>query len=369
MSLSFIPKNRKPTNVSSGGSWIPKRESRPQEDKPAAPTDRFLPDLKAPDLQPKVPGEAKTETAPLSLDSLNWAQQAALDKLPPIAANALHHVWDVVGANSARAQLLELLEKETLPKTDQGQTVAESLQKLTTSSRGYGIDPEALTRQSVALLAQPARFTNQGINTYTCGAANLQYELTENPARLARFIEDITDQDGAMTLPGGETFVRPEGAEQEDNSGRNSLNRLIQSTLMNYAGSSRGPYNPSTDTFADGEHGLKILEVARTAALLDGEPKVVVHHNGGSSKEFHRIMKSSKPDETFQVGVSWNDQDHLLVFTGQKDGQANFFNAQDSTTGSMAMDDFLYKTQFAVFSADKIEGAELPEDSIYRPGT
>ena len=363
MPITFIPKNRIP---SGGAGWLPKREDSPKQEQPSAPNDSFLPTLKKPDETTKVP-EAKAETAALSLNSLTLAQQAALDKLPPVAAGALHHVWDVLGADSARAQLLELLEKETLTQTDEGQSVAESLQKMTATSRGQGIDAESLTRQSVALLAQPTQFTNQGINTYTCGAANLQFEMAENPARLARFIEDITDGDGKMTFAHGETFTRPQGAELEDNSGRNSLNRILQSTLMNFAGSERGPYDPSTDTFADGEHGLKMLEVARTAALLEGEPKVIVHHNSDSSKEFHRIMKSTQPGETFQVGVSWNDQDHLLVFTGQENGEAHFFNAQDSTTGSMPMEKFLFKTQFAVFGADKIEGADLPEDSVFRP--
>ena len=364
MPITFIPKNRIP---SGGAGWLPKREDNPKNEQPSAPNDSFLPTLKKPEEPTRANGETRAETATLSLSSLNAAQQAALDQLPPVVAGALHHVWDVLGADSARAQLLELLEKNTLTQADQGQTVAESLQKMTAKPRGQGIDAESLTRQSVALLAQPNQFTNQGINTYTCGAANLQFEMAENPARLARFIEDITDGDGQMTFAQGETFVRPQGAELEDNSGRNSLNRIVQSTLMNFAGSARGPYDPSTDTFADGEHGLKMLEVARTAALLEGEPKVIVHHNSDSSKEFHRIMKSTEPGETFQVGVSWNDQDHLLVFTGQENGDAHFFNAQDSTTGSMPMEKFLFKTQFAVFGADKIEGADLPQDSVFRP--
>jgi hypothetical protein len=367
MSISFIPKHAKSTRTSGGGSWVPKSKLPQQEDAPSAPKDKFLPTLKPVTevAKPKQP-----EVAKLSLDSLTSAQQTALEALPGPAANALHRVWDVADRESSRAQILQLLENGTMAQEDQGQTVAQSLAKLTDSRRGSGIDPETLTRQSIALLAEPDKTTHQGINTYTCGAASLQYEMSQKrPALLARFIEDVTDQDASMTFPEGEVFQRPAGSEHDDNSGRTSLNRLLQGTLMAYTGAARGAYDPSTDTFGGkkDEYGLKIIEVAKTAALLDGEKKLVVHHNSDSSKEFHRIMKSSKPDDNFQVGLSWNDQDHLVVFTGLEDGQATFFNAQDTSTDSMPIDDFLFKTQFAILPADRVDTDKLPEDSVFDP--
>ncbi|MFA5508864.1 MAG: hypothetical protein WC423_25790 [Vulcanimicrobiota bacterium] len=368
MTLSFIPKNRKPPGTTPGGSWIPKAKPQPQPESVnhPAPRDGFIPTTLKPVTEaPKA--EPSREAAQLSLDSLQGARKAALDSLPPAVAEAVRHLWDVVGVDGSREHLLKLLEADTLAQQDQGQSVAESLRKLTDKPRGDGIDGESLTRQSIALLAEPSQFTHQGVNTYTCGAANLQYEMSEKPALLARFIEDVSDQDRRMEFPGEQVFIRPEKAELEDASGRSSLNRILQSTLMNFAGSQRGPYDPATDTFANGGHGLKILEVARTAALLDGTPKVVVHHNSDSHQEFQRIMKAAQPGETFQVGVSWNGQDHLLVYTGNHEGQAHYFNAQDAGTGHMPIDDFLFKTQFAVFPRSKIEGVKLPEDSVYYP--
>lgn len=335
------------------------------------PSDKFLPTLKPlPQGERVSPTPSTEQVARLSLDSLTSAQQSAMQALPGPAAAALRAVWDVADGESSRAQILKLLESQTMGQANQGQTVAQSLAELSSTPRGSGIDPESLTHQSIALLADPESSTYQGLNTYTCGAASLQYEMSyKNPALLARIIEDVTDQDGTMSLGEGELLQRPPGVEHPDNSGRNSLNRVLQSTLMAYTGRKRGAYDPATDSFGgkEDDQGLKIIEVARTAELLDGEKKIVVHHNSDSSQEFHRIMKSSKPDDNFQVGLSWNKNDHLVVFTGLEDGQATFFNAQDSTTGSMPIDDFLYKTQFAILPADRVDTDKLPEHSVFHP--
>jgi hypothetical protein len=365
MSISFIPKNAKPSRTP-GGGWIPKSKL-PQQESTPAPKDRFLPTL-GPVAEVAKP--AGPEVAKLSLDSLTSAQQTAMESLPGPASSALKIVWDVVAREDSKAQILQLLEKGTLAQADQGQTVAQSLAELTASSRGSGIDPESLTRQSVALLADADSEVYQGLNTYTCGAAGLQFEMSQKkPAFLARLIEDVTDQDGRMALGDGEVLQRPGGSEYPDNSGRNSLNRLFQSTLMAYTGAARGAYDPATDTFggkAD-DYGLKIIEVARTAELLDGEKKVAIYHGGETSQEVHKIMKASGPSENFQVGLSWNDQDHLVVFKGLKDGQASFFDPQDSTVNSMPIDDFLYKMQVAILPADRVDAEKFPENTIFFP--
>ena len=364
MNISFMPKIK--PSAPQRNSFLPKKPPASREPKPApVAKDKFIPRLEA--LEPSAPVAAPvTEpSAPrLSLDSLNSAQNAALAALPAPAAAALRNVWNVVDSSAdSKQQLLELLEEGTLAASDQEQSVAERLRSLTSRERAPGFDGQSLTMQTIALLAEPDEFTTQG-NRFTCGAANLQCQLAENPALLSKAIDELSDPEGSLELSPGILLSRPFGTQADDGSGRNEVNRLLQGSLMKLASAS-GDYDGSIDRFADGSTGLKPLEIAKATSLLKGKEQGVLLHNGDTYKVFHQLVKDTPEGESFQVGASWEGQDHMLLYLGQEEGKAKFFDAQSSDTLELPMADFLFKCQFAILPKERLQGIQVPEDCLY----
>jgi hypothetical protein len=321
-------------------------------------------ELDQPNIATKTPAE---KVVSLSLSNLSSAQSVAMAMLPAPAAASLQEVWSVLdGAEDSRAQLLDLLGQGTLGQKDGDLTVAEHLHSLTEKPRASGFSGTVLTKQTIALLAEPEKSVFQGEKRYTCGAANMQHQLSESPALLARIVDELSDPEGSLEAVPGVELERPIHAEADDGSGRNSINRLLQGALMNVAaGESNGPYDALTDRFANGEAALESRQIAQVTADLTGHDQTVVLHDSGTSKEFHRLFKSLPKDQTFQVGAYWEEQDHMLLCLGQEDGQVEFFNPQTSKTDSMPVDDFLFKTQLAIFPAQFLDGFEFPEDAAY----
>lgn len=365
MNISFMPKTK--PNAPQRSSFLPKKPPLSAEPKPApVANDRFIPRLETVEPSSRVALPVSEPSAPkLSLDSLNSAQNAALAALPAPAAAALRNVWNVVDSSTdSKQQLLELLEQGTLAASDQEQSVVERMQSLTSRERAPGFDGQALTLQTIALLAEPETFTFQGEKRFTCGAANLQCQLAENPALLSKVIDELSDPEGSVEVSPGTLLSRPFGTQADDGSGRNEVNRLLQGSLMKLASAS-GDYDASIDRFADGATGLKPLEIAKATSLLKGKEQGVLLHNSDSYKVFHQLVKGTPKGETFQVGASWEGQDHMLLYLGQEEGKAQFFNAQSSKTLEMPMDDFLFKCQFAILPSERLQGLQVPEDCLY----
>lgn len=383
MALSFIPKNPVKTKPPSGSGFLPFKPAQPESRSPQpSRPDQFSPSEAFVPSSDQVSAGQTSHHAQLSLDNLNQAQQIALGALPPAAAVALRQVWDAVEDRSSKEKVLTLLSEGTLAAQEDGRTVAESLANLSRTPRADGFDPSILTRQAVNLLAAPESSVYQGLNTYTCGAANMQFQLAEDrPARLSQMIDSLTSPTGTFTLPNGAVLSRPESVEVADKSGRDELNRLLQGTFMAYAG--EGKYDPLSDTFsrpADNDEasrirrslglerstnqGLGIEKIAAASAILEGAPKSLVSHRSETHQEFRRLLTSLPEGQEMQVGVSWNAQDHMLVYLGGDQEKARYFNPQDAATGEMEMGAFLRKVQYGIFPSAMLEGAQLPEGQV-----
>lgn len=329
---------------------LPSREPQPVEN---GPVDQ------APEPRPAKPQ--------YSLSSLNAAQKAASAALPATAAVALNQVWGAMeGQTVSQGHLLGLLESGTLGQTFEGRTVVESLGELTTESRAQGMDGAVITRETVAMLADPNEYVAQG-KVRTCGATNIQRQLASEPARYAYLVEDLTEADGATR----DGLARNDSSLAYDDSDRNLTNRLVQGALMSAAGGpAHGQYNGETDRFADGGAGLQLLEVASLTGHLEGNRQGVVIHNTPSTYALREMISEMPEGETFQAAVSWNGVDHLLLVTGHNEGEIQYYNPDqfDQRTGSMPMHEFLFKTQAVILEQDQIEGLKLPQEAeVYWP--
>lgn len=368
--ISFSLKPQTPRATGSN-TFFPGPKTSPKKEETAKPSDSFLPggvwerETKPQDI---APVKAPVEKVPsLSLDSLSSAQSAALAALPAAPAAALREVWSVLdGKSGLQNQFLKLLENGTLAKSDGQKTVVEGLQNLSAEERVSGVSGSYVTEQTVAMLAEPEKNIQQGKNS-TCGAAVAQYQMTTNPTLFVEAVDQLTDREGIFNLNGA-TFQRLPGFEVDDRSGRERVNRIIQDAFMQAAGGpAHGTYDALADTFSDGTRGLKTLEIAKLAANIEGTEQALVLHDGETSKVFRELFFQLPPGRATQIGAYWNQQDHMLVYRGQEDGTASFFNPQTQGMESIPVDKFLFKTQFAVFPADLVRPrvGDLPGDAVY----
>lgn len=384
--MSFI--NFKPKSKPSSGkiSFLPGKKEKPKAEKPPASDISFLPgdNFKPTEQAQRVESTKPAEPTP-SLDTLSTAQSAALAALPAPAAAALNSVWSSLAGNpQSQKHMLKLLEQGSLGLKSGDSTVVERLDELN-DRRGDGYNTKYLTQQTVSLMAAPESVVSQGKYS-TCAAANLQYQIALEPPLLTDVVEGLTDEQGRATLPSGAVLTRIPNSQHEDPSGRSLINRLLQNTLMTDLGEEKGTYEISTDTFQkEGEepqiqfnprngtftevvvNGLKVLEIAKGAANVEGEAKAVVTHDSETHETFVKLFKSASTKSPMHVGASWEDQDHMLLYLGEKDGEAQIFNPQDKGLDTIEMDKLLFKAQFAIFSADHVEpvAKDLPEDAVY----
>lgn len=366
----FRPQPVKTTPPPSASDLFKPQPSSPQP-KTDSPSDWFR-------ATPAVEPASVPQPPPASLETvtLNSAQQAVVAALPgPLGAAFAHVFAGLESLPQAQSQMLGLLEQGKLTQ-DQGQgSVVERLQQLTTEERAPGVDGWQLTQQSIALLANPDQGVFQGMRS-TCGAANVQRQLAEQPAVMMELVENLSDRQGVAQLPTGARFERVPNSAAEDGSGRDLLNRILQSSLMAVAGAQRGPYDFATGCFGDDPvPGLKPLEMAVLTAATSGKDQVVVIHDGQSTRQLREILGQLPAGTSVQCGLSWrgmdgtspNSRDHMLLLTGLEEGTVRFFDPESQAQGQMPLHDFLFKTQFILLPHELVEGRDIPEDNLYRP--
>jgi hypothetical protein len=336
---------------------------------PTAPTRLFGPRPSVSSSIPsfRAPAAASTDEVQLSPSapqstvinsSPQVAQQLALPAVPGPLAAAFRHVWDAL-PEETRPQLVQLLDRGTLNDTFEGKNTLEHLRDLTGEKRASGLDGSLLTQQVVSTLVDPDTQIHQGETTYTCGATNLQRQLSHFPAKFTAIIEGLTDTQGKAGV-----LTRAEGSEEADKSGRNLLNRVFQGALMKLADEG---YDPRTDALSDGSNGLRGPHLSEITTQLLGEPYSIVAHNG---KTHHEFVKAFDQAENIQVAVSWKDSkgrdsDHLLLYLGRDGDQARYFDPATAQAGQMPVDKLLFKTQMAVFPHRLVATTQWPPEDVY----
>lgn len=353
----------------------PLRQPKPAESEP-----KDAVTLTASSEKPETSPSAAAPTTPpaverLSLDSLNGAQSAALNGLPAPAAAALREVWDIIGEQASSQQaVLGLLETGTLGQSNEKGTVVEQIQELS-RNRHPAVDPAALTTQTVEFLAAPEKNSYQG-NRETCAATNLQYQLASEPLKILPVVDGLTSTHGQAEVSEGKPLYRADGSLQDDGSGRNLLNRVLQGAFMNRAGSPVfGNYNGATDRFASGDYALKPLQLGDITGEFAGTEHGVVYHDSQSAPALRKLIAEAPADFNFQMGLNWEgangkERPHMLLFKGSDGKEITYFDPSFEGGKIRTADQgtFLYKTQFALLPKSVIESMELPERAqVYWP--
>lgn len=310
------------------------------------------------------PANTSVENA-LTLSSLSAAQTAAIAALPPGANAAFVTLWNALeSSRQSKQSLLTLLDRGALSAEGEQPSAVEHLRDLAEKPRASGLDGPELAKQALNILDQPDETVYQG-NRFTCAVANIERQIADQPAAFARLVEGLSSREGKATLPSGEMLERAEGSVAEDGSGRNDVDRLVQGALMNLA-SGKGRYIPEQDRFEnDPDPGLKPMEIARVTAAVEGKDQVVVVHDGETHAEFERLVRTHGAHDSFQLGVSWNGADHMLLLQKVEGDVAHFFNPQTQSSDTMPVSQILFKSQMAIFENQQVDPTALPEDAQY----
>ena len=353
----------------------PLRQSKPPESEPKETFVQSEVSQKTDKSAINTPELVAPAVEKLSLDALNGAQSAALSALPAPAAAALREVWDVVdGRTTSQKAVLTLLEAGTLARSNEKGSVAEQLQGLS-RNRHPEVDSSALTSQTVEYLASPETNSYQG-NRETCAATNLQYQLASEPLKILPVIDGLTGPHGQAEVSDGKPLKTAHGSLQDDGSGRNLLNRVLQGAFMNRAGSPVfGDYDGATDRFASGDYALKPLQLGDLTGEFAEKEHGVIYHDSHSAPALRKLIAEAPADFNFQMGLNWEGQNgverpHMLLFKGSDGKEITYFDPsfEGGKIRTADQSKFLYKTQFVLLPKSVIESMELPERAqVYWP--
>jgi len=302
----------------------------------------------------------KVET--LTQTGAQAARAAALAALPAPLAAAYQAILTVVSDSPhGSTQLAQLLEQGKLT----GSTL-ENLQNLTQQPRAAGLDGTTLTRETVAILSAADQAIWQG-DRFTCGAANLERQLAESPEFFTSLISNLSGPEGKAQLLSGFTLQRPAGALSDDGSGRNSADRLVQSTIMATAGAARGDYDVFRDRFGeDKDPGLRIGEIAAMTAVVQNQPQVVIKYDSKSAQPAQSLITQLKPGENFQTAMTnWEGKEHMLLFQGANEGVASYFDPADHAQHMIPLQKFLWKTEYLVLPKSLVERVSFAPESVH----
>ncbi len=189
-------------------------------------------------------------------------------------------------AGGADPNFLKIMGNGRLLNRDrQGQTTLQHLEQLDRQRVPSQVNKPAAYRELVANIAEPGIISQR--QRGTCAPTSIQYQhANKQPSDYARVTAGLLSEKGEVRLNNGETLKRNASGLAPDDSQRTSVDRIYQSTMMEYGNGDRLTYNNATDKHmnADGTESHKGMypnEKLRTINAVTGQ-KHEVEDFGGS---------------------------------------------------------------------------------------
>ena len=285
---------------------------------PAAPKAHPKP-LTSQQWQTSLQGNKTAQTA---YKSLTPEQRAQVDRL------GMAHPAE---AGAADPNFLKILGNGRLMNKDkQGQTTLHHLDQFDRQKVPAGIDKATSYRELVGNIAEPGN-TNQR-QRGTCGPTTVEYIHVKNqPADYARTVTGLFSEKGDVRLNNGDTLRRNASGLGPDNSGRTSVDRIYQSSMMEYANGDKMTYDNARDKHinADGSEahrGMYDKEVVTARNAVSGESHDSRGYNNNKTGIFgikrftleRDMMHELKEGRNPSVSMGWDknpgarDSNHLL---------------------------------------------------------
>lgn len=211
---------------------------------------------------------------------------------------------------------------------------------------GNPVTPAQVSEDLLQEVSNPDNFVDQS-NRGTCTCTSISHKLAaKNPAEYARIATDLA-LTGQSKIANGDTIRVPgPTAWQQDSSTRSHTERLIQSSLMNYARPGKTYVNQQTggtsqDGWADRPGGgLTSDEEARVMKGLYNKPFGVYEGEWNWKNDKKDMMNKIRGElgrgvSHVQVDLNWGSGGHAVEVVKIHNGRVHFRNPQGpASTGA-----------------------------------
>ena len=152
-------------------------------------------------------------------------------------------------------RLISMLRDGTVDQMDhRGATVVDNLHKLDNQTMARGLTNGGVMDEVLETVTRPGVIHQD--TKGSCTVTTLEYlHVKKDPSDYVRVVGDLTSESGETTLKNGETILRNPTGLDKDGTSRSSIDRIYQSTMMDYGG--RGHYDNQLDAHiqVDGKAG------------------------------------------------------------------------------------------------------------------
>jgi len=148
-----------------------------------------------------------------------------------------------------------MLRDGTVDKADDaGATVVDNLVKLDNQTMAKGLDRGVVMDEVLETVTSPGVIHQDSKGS--CTVTTLEYlHVRKDPSDYIRVVGDLTEEGGVTTLKNGEKIIRNPNGLAVDGTTRSNIDRVYQSTMMDYGGG--GHYDNVVDGHISAS-GLKI---------------------------------------------------------------------------------------------------------------
>lgn len=170
--------------------------------------------------------------------SLTPSDQASFDRLSSEQQKQLVQVvqsFPEAAAGKVPEEVKLLLRSPHLNSRDlAGGRLLDSLSKLATQKLAPGLSRGTIMKEVLDRIVAPEKINQR--NRGTCTVTTLEYLLaSKKPAEFARLITGLVSDRGVVKLADGSNLSRDSSGLAEDDSGRANIDRIFQSSMMEYS--------------------------------------------------------------------------------------------------------------------------------------
>lgn len=235
-------------------------------------------------------GQSKRLSRTPELEQLPLEQQALVETVAKDNAPRIAGVKIPFYTGKSERSLSQLLSEGRLQKDS---SLLSEIQKLNEADVAPAFSKPKVVSETLESVARPGTIS-QGCKG-TCAATTPQFDLAETqPATFVKTARRLMSESGDVSLPDGKTLSRNPTGVRADGSGRRQLDRVMQSSLMEFAGQDSlkaSRYSNKLDSHLNPDGtpshgGLSALESERVRRSVMGEDVV--------SKTFPRARRGNR---------------------------------------------------------------------------
>ncbi|MBT9582315.1 DnaJ domain-containing protein [bacterium] len=196
-------------------------------------------------------------------------------------------------------RLIKMLRDGTVDKVDDsGATVVDNLARLDGQQMAKGLTNRGVMDEVLETVTKPGVIHQD--TKGSCTVTTLEYlHVKKDPSHFIKTVGDLTSESGETTLKNGERIIRNPTGLKADGTSRSGIDRIYQSTMMDYGGG--GHY----DNIKDG-HIMANGKSSGSGLYAKGYSKVEDGVLGGQweNRAFDKVNGGTAAREAFESQVN-----------------------------------------------------------------